>query len=182
VFHLRSKKRTLTKAQIFSAEELTNYAAHAVYSLRYALGSKELSPGERYALPDRPEIPEFLRGLIPLVRQQISRIDAGGDHLRRNLNLRSKSMPGPIIFPFPVISEEDYPAFRREVGSRLADSYDEWLKLHREQVEQARRNGDTVAEIEIKYDEFIIFCRTTGTSPNMNTLLDFTVKQAGWKT
>lgn len=64
VFHLRSKQRALTKAQIFSAEELTNYAAHAAYSLRFALGLKG-DVGQRHPLPDRPEIPEFLRELIP---------------------------------------------------------------------------------------------------------------------
>jgi len=64
-FHLRSKKRSLTKEQIFSTEELTNYAAHAALSLRYALGHKQLAPGARYPLPDRPEIPKFLRELIP---------------------------------------------------------------------------------------------------------------------
>jgi hypothetical protein len=64
VFHLRSKRRSLTKAEIFSAEELTNYAAHAAISLRYALGLKDV-PGARRPLPDRPDIPKFLRELIP---------------------------------------------------------------------------------------------------------------------
>ena len=71
----------------------------------------------------------------------------------------------PMVFPLPVIRPEDYDAFRREVGSDLADTYDEWLDLHREQVDEARRRGDPVAEIEVKLDEFIGFCRATGTSP-----------------
>jgi len=86
-----------------------------------------------------------------------------------------------FVFPFPVISKEEYPSFRQQVGSHLADSYDEWLKVHNEQIEEARRNGDTVARIEVKYDEFVEFCRTTGATSNANTLLDFTVKKAGWK-
>ena len=64
VFHLRNKERSLTKAQIFSCEELTNYAAHLTYSLRYGLGLKGGASHE-YASPDRPAIPEFLRELIP---------------------------------------------------------------------------------------------------------------------
>jgi hypothetical protein len=64
-FHLRSKQRSLTKAQIFDTEEITNYAAHVAYSLRFALGVKD-NPGARHALPDRPEIPEFLRASIPI--------------------------------------------------------------------------------------------------------------------
>jgi hypothetical protein len=66
VFHLRSKKRNLTKSEVFATEEITNYAAHAVLSLRYALGLKGADPAARHPLPERPEIPEFLRELIPI--------------------------------------------------------------------------------------------------------------------
>jgi hypothetical protein len=69
VFDLRSKRRTLTKAEIFSAEELTNYFAHAVLALRYALGNKDGAP-VRYTLPDRPEIPEFLRKSVPIRKKE----------------------------------------------------------------------------------------------------------------
>lgn len=64
IFHLRSKERNLTKAQVFETEELTNYAAHAAVALRYALGVPG-NPDERWPLPERPAIPEFLRGSIP---------------------------------------------------------------------------------------------------------------------
>jgi hypothetical protein len=63
-FHLRSKQRTYTEAEVFSTEEITNYAAYAVLALRYALGLKD-QPGARLPLPERPAIPEFLRELIP---------------------------------------------------------------------------------------------------------------------
>ena len=64
-FHLRSKLRTYSKDQIFQTEELTNYAAHAVLNLRYALGKQDHGPDEvPPPLPERPEIPEFLRSLI----------------------------------------------------------------------------------------------------------------------
>ncbi|GLQ79284.1 hypothetical protein GCM10007881_28020 [Mesorhizobium huakuii] len=64
ILHNRSKQRQITKEQVFSCEELTNYAAHAVLSLRYALGLKD-SPGDRHPLPERPEIPAFLQKSIP---------------------------------------------------------------------------------------------------------------------
>ena len=64
VFHLRSKKRSLTKAQVFSTEELTNYAAHLVIAFRYGLGFKDGAPPTEYACPTRPEMPEFLRSSI----------------------------------------------------------------------------------------------------------------------
>src|SRR5262245_22262605 len=58
-FRLHSKQRTLTKAEVFSAEELTNYAAHVTVALRYALGFEFDTEGHSYTLPDRPEIPSF---------------------------------------------------------------------------------------------------------------------------
>lgn len=64
LFHLRSKRRSLTKQQVFSTEELTNYAAHVVIFLRYALGGKTIV-GEPTPLPDRPDIPEFLLQEFP---------------------------------------------------------------------------------------------------------------------
>jgi hypothetical protein len=60
VFHLRSAGRTLTKAQIFSMEEWTNYASHLARALRYALGFKNQPEPVLYEWPERPAIPEFL--------------------------------------------------------------------------------------------------------------------------
>jgi hypothetical protein len=64
IFRLRSKGRSLTKEEILSVEEITNYAAHAVLALRYALGIKN-APGERHPLPDKPAIPDFLLNPSP---------------------------------------------------------------------------------------------------------------------
>jgi hypothetical protein len=60
-FHLRSKSRTYTKEQIFEAEELTNYAGHAVLHLRYALRKDDYDLGEIPAPLPEPA-PEFLTG------------------------------------------------------------------------------------------------------------------------
>src|SRR5450631_1399373 len=59
-FHLRSKTRTLTTDQVFGIEEWTNYAAHLVRALYFALRSKGSPEPELYAWPDRPAIPSFL--------------------------------------------------------------------------------------------------------------------------
>ncbi len=59
-FELRSKMRRFSMEQVFAAEELTNYAAHAVLAFRLALGLKS-GMGGRHALPDRPAVPECLR-------------------------------------------------------------------------------------------------------------------------
>jgi hypothetical protein len=62
-FYLHSKGRSLPKTQVFSIEELTNYAAHVVFALRFSVGFLDGS-SLPYTLPNRPEIPEFLRSLI----------------------------------------------------------------------------------------------------------------------
>ena len=61
--HLRSKMRSLTKEQVLSTEELTNYASHLVLAFRYSLGFKN----ELYEhdCPARPVVPDFLQRLIP---------------------------------------------------------------------------------------------------------------------
>lgn len=64
LFHLRSKDRTLTKTQVFELEELTNYACHVALSLRFALGDVNTDPWHK-PLPDRPQIPDQLRHLVP---------------------------------------------------------------------------------------------------------------------
>lgn len=64
LLHLRSKKKSITMDQALSVEELTNYAAHVVMSLRYAVGLKG-EPGERHPLPDKPELPKFLNHPTP---------------------------------------------------------------------------------------------------------------------
>jgi hypothetical protein len=70
VFHLRSKGRSLTKAEVFSAEELTNYAAHLVLTFRYALGFKDDPSSVERTSPGRPAIPEFLRSVIQFPKEK----------------------------------------------------------------------------------------------------------------
>ncbi|MES0049271.1 hypothetical protein [Mesorhizobium sp. M0053] len=61
-FHLRSKDKELTKAEVFATEDLTTYGLIAVSNLRYAVGPKDHGPDEiPLPLPERPEVPEFLR-------------------------------------------------------------------------------------------------------------------------
>lgn len=60
-FQLRSRNRNITKAELFSCEDLINYAAHVCLSFRHTMGEKDDDPrGSNYALPDRPPIPSFL--------------------------------------------------------------------------------------------------------------------------
>jgi hypothetical protein len=59
IFLSKSKSNGLTKAEALSIEELMNYAAHAVYALRSALGIEGFE-NVSFELPERPLIPEFL--------------------------------------------------------------------------------------------------------------------------
>ena len=58
IFESRKTKRVFTKAQIFTTEELTNYAAHAALVLRDKLGEKDPA-GAPGPLPARPQIPSW---------------------------------------------------------------------------------------------------------------------------
>jgi hypothetical protein len=77
------------------------------------------------------------------------------------------------VFVIPVIRREDYDAFRRDVGSTLAHTYDEWVKLLAKEVAEARKSGKTVVEADVNYDEFKRYCRTAGKKPDPLVLLEF---------
>lgn len=64
VFELRNKGRRLTKEEVFSTEELTNYLAYVVLYFRESLGGKNAYGGVLPPWPSRPEIPDFLRSRI----------------------------------------------------------------------------------------------------------------------
>lgn len=60
---LRRRPKDIEQAleEVFETEELSIYAAHAIYSLRFALGFKKGAIRARFALPQRPAVPGFLR-------------------------------------------------------------------------------------------------------------------------
>ena len=58
-FQLRSKNRSVSRAELLSCEALINYAAHVTLAFRYSLGEKDY-PSHTYALPHRPAVPDFL--------------------------------------------------------------------------------------------------------------------------
>jgi hypothetical protein len=81
--------------------------------------------------------------------------------------------PVTKAFVIPIIRREDYDAFRRDVGSMLASTYDEWAKILSNEVAEARRSGKTVVEAEVNYDEFRRYCSMTGKKPDPMALLEF---------
>ena len=77
------------------------------------------------------------------------------------------------LFVLPIIRPEDYNAFRRDIGHHIANTYEEWAKLVASEVAQARRDGKTVIERVIDYDDFIRYCRRNEKTPDAAVLLQF---------
>ena len=92
-FHLRSRGRSITKEDVFATEEITNYAAHAALSLRFALGLKGPRRANGMHCPIDPRYQRHFWGLSPLVREQISSFHPGRSHLIRDLDSRSQPRP-----------------------------------------------------------------------------------------
>ena len=57
----------------------------------------------------------------------------------------------------PIIRREDYEAFRGLLGNNLPDTYDEWSKLHDDQILQIARGGHTVRGVKVYPDEFAVW-------------------------
>jgi hypothetical protein len=79
------------------------------------------------------------------------------------------------VFVLPIIGRKDYDAFRRDLGSKLAGTYDEWAKLLSNEADAARRLGKTVVEVDIDYDEFTRYCVASGKKPGPLVLLQFAI-------
>jgi hypothetical protein len=77
------------------------------------------------------------------------------------------------LFVLPVFRREQYDSFRREIGTDLADTYDKWQDLFAEEVEEARRKGLSVINIEVDFDEFMAHCRASALKPDAMILLEF---------
>jgi hypothetical protein len=84
----------------------------------------------------------------------------------------------PSAFAIPILRRNQYEAFRREVGSDLANTYDGWLEYLGDRRVEATKRGETMVEVEIDFDHFMMFCRTRGRNPNLKALLYFAVEKS----
>lgn len=66
------------------------------------------------------------------------------------------------IFALPWIEPENYEAFRRLMGTRIPDTYNEWLQLHTQQSTNYVARGHKVQTHEVRPDDFAEFCRSHG--------------------
>ena len=53
------------------------------------------------------------------------------------------------VFPVPIIPRHRYAAFRHDVGSDLADTYDEWLKVVHKIRGDEFGPGETLVEVPV---------------------------------
>ena len=80
--------------------------------------------------------------------------------------------------PLPFIAPHDYDAFRRILHQELPGTYDEWLHLHEQEKSKARRVNDTIQEIPVDANEFVMFCRDSGKDANVQQLWYFAREKA----
>ncbi len=79
---------------------------------------------------------------------------------------------------FPLLTSDDYEAFRRILGAHLPDAYDKWLQLHTHDVTEHRRVGRAVREVKVDPHEFADFLHARGHVANLKTLREFTFEKA----
>lgn len=73
----------------------------------------------------------------------------------------------------PTITVNDFEAFRRLVNKDFPDTYDKWLNLARQKGDKFAEVGNAIEDIEVKPDEFARFLRSTGASPDTQSLWTF---------
>jgi hypothetical protein len=66
------------------------------------------------------------------------------------------------VFALPWIEPENYDAFQHLMGTRIPDTYDEWLYLHTQQSVHYVARGHKVKTHEVRRDDFAEFCRSHG--------------------
>ncbi len=59
------------------------------------------------------------------------------------------------IFPVPNIPKHQFDSFRRELGPDLPDTYDEWFEFVRKHRIERLRQGETVLDVEVDYNQFL---------------------------
>ena len=80
----------------------------------------------------------------------------------------------------PLISPNNYVAFRRLLGSDIPNTYNEWLKLQTKEIRGFVRAGLVTKTIGVNSDEFSRFLRARGAKANIVSLRNFTIdKDAG---
>lgn len=83
-------------------------------------------------------------------------------------------------YPIPLITPQDFNAFRGLLSPDFANSYDEWFNLHTKEKLERGQVGFDIHEIQVDPNEFVRYCRACGVTPNRKTLLDFAIeKDAG---
>ena len=77
-----------------------------------------------------------------------------------------------------VIDQNDYGSFRHILGGHLPDTYDEWFKLHSQEVADHLRLMHPFREIQVYPDEFADYLRPFGRVADVVSLRNFAIEKA----
>jgi hypothetical protein len=81
-------------------------------------------------------------------------------------------------YELPLISADDYNAFRAIPTLDLPDTYHEWLKLFAERKLEHARRAFRIVEVKVNSREFARYLAAKGTSGNLKTLSDFAIEKS----
>jgi hypothetical protein len=71
--------------------------------------------------------------------------------------------------PAPLISEGDYPTFRRLLEKQIPESFAEWKK-EADKEDRLVGIGDRVKRVPVTSQDFIGYCHRNGLLPTMHSL------------
>lgn len=74
---------------------------------------------------------------------------------------------------FPIISEDDYEAFRSIMQNELPPAYSAWLQRHADRVAHWGKTH-RIVEVKVKADDFVSYIREHGRGADLNSLYAFT--------
>jgi len=80
------------------------------------------------------------------------------------------------IYPLPIITEQDYDAFRGLLGHHAKATYGEWCKMIAEREQEAITRQFDVRKVAVKPDDFAHYCSTHGEAANLASLWRFVAK------
>lgn len=77
------------------------------------------------------------------------------------------------VFVIPVICREDFASFARDLGLASKQTFEDWSKLLAGELAEARAQGKTIIEAEVRYAEFSEYCAKRSRKPDAMLLLEF---------
>jgi hypothetical protein len=81
------------------------------------------------------------------------------------------------IEDFPLITPNDYPAFRAILGNDIPATYNEWLYLQTKEIREFVQAGRETRTISVNPHEFARFLHSRGANANIVSLRNYTIEK-----